>query len=140
MACNGLCGAGKDTFIGPPALDKFYSLNSVNIAVLDHDVFQLLADFEILIGFAEVWFRLETVYCSCFVCLSFVFSYYILDAFHFSTCLNFPVSICCDYIFICWLQVLLISVKTEISIGLFLEESVYKTIEFRFEMHVLFLL
>ena len=54
MACNGLFGAGKNDQIQPPDSNKYFVLKTVDLVVKDHNIQQLITDFEIVIGLAKV--------------------------------------------------------------------------------------
>lgn len=53
MACNGLFGVGRDGLINPPDSNRSFVLSKAEIAIRDPLVFQLLRDFDILIGMAK---------------------------------------------------------------------------------------
>ena len=54
MACNGLFGEGKGDQISPPDTDKVFTVQSVELVVVDKDVRQLLYDLQVLHMIAEV--------------------------------------------------------------------------------------
>ena len=54
MACNSVFGAGDNGVINPPKLDRTFRLEQVELIIQDEDVFQLICDFEVLIGLAKV--------------------------------------------------------------------------------------
>ena len=54
MACNSVFGAGENGVINPPKLDRTFRLEQVELIIQDEDVFQLICDFEVLIGLAKV--------------------------------------------------------------------------------------
>lgn len=53
MACNGLFGVGNDGLINPPDPKRTFVLEKAEIAIRDPLVYQLLRDFDILIGMAK---------------------------------------------------------------------------------------
>uniref|UniRef100_A0A3P8UMG9 alpha-mannosidase n=1 Tax=Cynoglossus semilaevis TaxID=244447 RepID=A0A3P8UMG9_CYNSE len=53
VACNGLFGAGKGTFIGAPDPDKMYSVQRAELVVFNRDVRELLTDFEMLVDIVK---------------------------------------------------------------------------------------
>lgn len=53
-ACNGLFGAGKNSMIAPPDLDKNFTLHKAELVVFNRDVHELLVDFEILMDMVKV--------------------------------------------------------------------------------------
>lgn len=53
MACNTLFGAGKDSMIAPPDINKYFPIEQLEIAVFDRNVYDLLIDFEVLHDLAE---------------------------------------------------------------------------------------
>ncbi|KAI8065635.1 glycosyl hydrolases family 38 N-terminal domain-containing protein [Gongronella butleri] len=52
MACNGMFGAGNG-LIGPPDPNRFFNLNELDIAVPNKLAWQLLYDFQIILGMAK---------------------------------------------------------------------------------------
>ena len=54
MACNGLFGAGDNGLIAPTDPNRTFSLQQVDIAVFDREVYGLVLDMEILYGMAKV--------------------------------------------------------------------------------------
>lgn len=59
VACNGLFGAGKGTFIGAPDSDKMYSVQRAELVVFNRDVRELLTDFEMLVDIVKVLVHLK---------------------------------------------------------------------------------
>ena len=55
MACNAILGEGKDSMIGPPNMDKSFTLSQAEIAVFDREVYDLIIDIETLHDMAKVW-------------------------------------------------------------------------------------
>ncbi|XP_066491116.1 alpha-mannosidase 2C1 [Tiliqua scincoides] len=53
-ACNGLFGAGKNSMIAPPDLDKKFTLHKAELVVFNRDVHELLVDFEILLDMVKL--------------------------------------------------------------------------------------
>ena len=56
MACNALFGVGCDGLINPPDPNRSFVLSKAEIVVRDPTVYQLLRDFDVLIGMAKVSF------------------------------------------------------------------------------------
>ena len=54
MACNGTEGAGAGFTIAPPDPNRTYTLSTAEIAVMDRKVYELLRDFDVIIGLAKV--------------------------------------------------------------------------------------
>lgn len=54
MACNGLFGVGKNGMIAPSDPSKNFTLQRVEIAIFDRDVYNLILDMEILHGMSKV--------------------------------------------------------------------------------------
>jgi alpha-mannosidase len=54
MACNGVLGVGKDSMIGPPDMNKSFTLSQAEIAVFDREVYDLILDVETLHDMAKV--------------------------------------------------------------------------------------
>ena len=54
MACNGLLGVGQNGMIAPTDPDRHFTLQRVDIATFDRDVYSLLMDMDILHGMAKV--------------------------------------------------------------------------------------
>lgn len=54
MACNGLFGAGQNGLIAPTDPNRCFTLQQVDIATFDRDVYSLIMDMEILHGIAKV--------------------------------------------------------------------------------------
>lgn len=54
MACNGLFGVGKNGMIAPTDPSKNFTLQRVEIAIFDRDVYNLILDLEILHGMSKV--------------------------------------------------------------------------------------
>ncbi|KAI8098364.1 galactose mutarotase-like domain-containing protein [Gilbertella persicaria] len=52
MACNGMFGAGNG-LIGPPDPNRFFNLNAVDLAVPNKIAWDLLYDFQIILGMAK---------------------------------------------------------------------------------------
>lgn len=53
MACNGMFGAGNSGLIGPPDPNRFFNLNEVDLAVPNKLAWELLHDFQIILGMAK---------------------------------------------------------------------------------------
>ncbi|XP_078331778.1 alpha-mannosidase 2C1-like [Crassostrea virginica] len=53
MACNAILGEGKDSMIGPPNMDKSFTLSQAEIAVFDREVYDLIIDIETLHDMAK---------------------------------------------------------------------------------------
>ena len=54
MACNGMFGAGANSMISPPNMDKQFQLAQCEIAIFDRKVYNLLRDVELLYEMAKV--------------------------------------------------------------------------------------
>lgn len=54
MACNRILGEGKDSMIGPPDMNKTFTLSQAEIAVFDREVYDLIIDVETLHDMAKV--------------------------------------------------------------------------------------
>lgn len=54
MACNRILGEGKDSMIGPPDMNKTFTLSQAEIAVFDREVYDLIIDIETLHDMAKV--------------------------------------------------------------------------------------
>lgn len=53
MACNRILGEGKDSMIGPPDMNKTFTLSQAEIAVFDREVYDLIIDIETLHDMAK---------------------------------------------------------------------------------------
>ncbi|XP_048766025.2 alpha-mannosidase 2C1-like [Ostrea edulis] len=53
MACNGVLGVGKDSMIGAPDMNKFFTLSQAEIAVFDREAYDLILDVETLHDMAK---------------------------------------------------------------------------------------
>lgn len=53
VACNSLFGAGNGGMINPPDVNKTFTLKTAKLVVFREDVYQLLMDFEVLIGLCK---------------------------------------------------------------------------------------
>ncbi|XP_053397678.1 alpha-mannosidase 2C1-like isoform X2 [Mercenaria mercenaria] len=53
MACNGMFGAGTDTMISPPNLDKQFTLSTCEVAVFNRKAYNLLREIEFLHDMAK---------------------------------------------------------------------------------------
>lgn len=53
MACNGMFGTGNNGLIGPPDPNRFFNLNEVDLAVPNKLAWELLHDFQIILGMAK---------------------------------------------------------------------------------------
>ncbi|XP_064169237.1 alpha-mannosidase 2C1 [Anguilla rostrata] len=53
LACNGLFGAGKGSMIAAPDPDRKYTLQTAELVVLNHNVRELLTDFEMLVDIVK---------------------------------------------------------------------------------------
>lgn len=54
LACNGLFGAGQGSMIAAPDPNKKYTLHKAELVVFNHDVQDLLTDFEMLVDIVKV--------------------------------------------------------------------------------------
>lgn len=54
LACNGLFGAGQGSQIAPPDPNRKYTLHKAELTVFNHEVQDLLTDFEMLVDIVKV--------------------------------------------------------------------------------------
>ncbi|KAF4081342.1 hypothetical protein AMELA_G00160170 [Ameiurus melas] len=54
LACNGLFGAGQGSMIAAPDPNRKYTLHKAELVVFNHDVQELLTDFEMLVDLVKV--------------------------------------------------------------------------------------
>lgn len=66
MACNGLLGVGQNSLVAPTDPNRYFTLQQVDIATFDRDVYSLVMDMEILHGIAKVTL---CSLCGCVSCL-----------------------------------------------------------------------
>lgn len=50
VACNSMFGAGDNGYINPPDPNKTFTLKTAKLAVFREEIYQLLIDFDVLIG------------------------------------------------------------------------------------------
>lgn len=55
MACNGLFGAGQGSMIAAPDPNRIFSVQKAELVVFNHDVSELLTDFEMLVDIVKVY-------------------------------------------------------------------------------------
>ncbi|XP_061176887.1 alpha-mannosidase 2C1-like [Saccostrea echinata] len=53
MACNGILGVGGDSMIGPPDMNRTFTLSQAEIAIFDREVYDLILDVETLHDMAK---------------------------------------------------------------------------------------